>query len=139
MGIRVFALQPLLLERVVEHVPQLVELERLGDEIRGAGLDYFDGIFHRAVAGDNDRHDIRVSGEGGVDHLAAVHAGQAQVGDDDIEGESLERFKGGGAVGGLRNLEAFLGKSFRYNTSQRFLVVHEQEVGQGCQIIDTPR
>ena len=36
MQVRVLALQPPLLERGVEHVHQLVELKRLGDEVGGA-------------------------------------------------------------------------------------------------------
>ena len=55
MQIRVLTLQAPLLERLVEHVHQLVELKRLGDEIRGAQLDHVDGVFHGAVAGDDDR------------------------------------------------------------------------------------
>ena len=34
---------------------QLVELERLGDEVGGAALDDFDRVLHRAEAGHDDR------------------------------------------------------------------------------------
>ena len=53
--IRVLVLQPPLLERRVQHVQQLLELKRLGDEVGGAPLDRVDRILHGAVAGDDDR------------------------------------------------------------------------------------
>ena len=63
--------------------------------------------------------------------LAAVDARQAEVGDDDVEGKTVERFDRGLAVRGLGHLVACVSKSFSYNTSQRFLVVYEEEVRHG--------
>ena len=124
-------MQPPLLERGVEHVHQLVELKRLGDEIRDAQLDHVDGVLHRAVAGDDDRDDAGIARERGFDHLAAVDARQAQVRDDDVEGKTVERLDRGLAVRGFGHLVACVPKSFSYNTSQGFLVVYEEEVRHG--------
>ena len=70
----VLRLEPALLERGSQHVQQRVELERLRDEVGGALLDRFDRILHRAVTGDDDRDDLRVALERGVEDLAAVDA-----------------------------------------------------------------
>ena len=83
----VLGFQPSLLERRVEHVQQFVDLKRLADEIPRAALDRFDGIFHRAVAGDNDRDDFGIALDGGFEHRGAVDAGQPKVRDDDVERE----------------------------------------------------
>ena len=131
MQVRVLALQSPLLERGVEDVHQLVELKRLRDEIGDAHLRHVDGVLHRAIAGDDDRDDAGVAGEGGFDHFAAVHAGQTQVGNDDVEGKTVEGLDGRLPVRGLGHLVAGVPKSFSYNTSQGFLVVYEEEVGHG--------
>jgi hypothetical protein len=136
MQIRVFALQALLLERVGEDMRQLVELKRLGNEVRGAGLDHVHGVLHRTVAGDHNRDDIRVAGQGLVDDRAAIHARQAEVRDDDVEGKSVESLEGRLAVGGLGDHEAFVRKSFSYNTSEGFLIIDEEEMRHGRQDID---
>jgi hypothetical protein len=136
MQVRVLARETTLLERLVEDVHQLVELKRLRDEVRGAELDHVDGVFHGAVARDDDCNDAGVLRECGFDDLTPVNSRQTQVRDDDVEGKTVERLDRGFAVGGLRDLIAFVCKSFCYNTSQRFLVVHEEEVRHGCQSID---
>ena len=65
--VRVLRFQPPLLERRVEHVQQLVDLKRLADEVPRAALDGFDGVLHRAVAGDDDGDDVGVALDGGFD------------------------------------------------------------------------
>ena len=66
---------------------QRIELKWLGDEVRRALFDGVHRIFHRAEAGDDDGDDVGISLERGIEHLAAVDAGQTQVGDEDVEGE----------------------------------------------------
>ena len=131
MQIRVLALQPSLFERGVENVHQLVELKRLRDEIRDAHLRHVDGVLHRSIAGDHDRDDAGIAGERGLDDRAAVDARQPEVGDDDVEGETVDGPERGLAVRGFGHLVACVPKSFSYNTSQGFLVVYEEEVRHG--------
>ncbi len=69
---------------------QLLELKRLGDEALGAEPRDFDGLPHRAEAGDDDRDDVGIAGEGLVEDLAAVDARQPQVRDEDVEREVVE-------------------------------------------------
>ena len=120
--------QAALLERRVQHVEQRVELKRLGDEVGGALLDRVDGVLHRAEAGDDDRDDVGIALERGVEDGAAVDAGQPEVGDDDVEreiGEPRERFL---AARRLLDDEAVVGQPFGDGLTQRRLVVDEQQM-----------
>ena len=108
--VRVLRFQPPLLERRIEHVQQLVDLKRLADEIPRAALDRFDRVLHRAVAGDDDRDDVGVAGDGGFDDRGAVDAGQAKVGDDDVEREVGQPRDGRFARFGLFDVIAAVGQ-----------------------------
>lgn len=66
---------------------QLVDLERLADEVGGASLDRLDRVLHRAVAGHHDGHDVRIALDGGIDHVGAADARQPEVGHDGVERE----------------------------------------------------
>ena len=125
---RVLVLQPPLLERGRDDVAQLVELERLGDEIGGAALDDVDRVLDRRVAGDDDGDDAGIALEGGVDHLAAVDARQAQIGDDDVEGKPLQLLERRLARTGLDHREALVHEPFGDHPPQRVLIVHEENI-----------
>ena len=107
---------------------QLVELKRLGDEAGGALLDRLDGVFHRAVAGDDDGDDVGIALERRVEHLPAVDAGQPQVGDEDVEGEIGEPLERLLAAVRLLDDEAVIGQPFRDGLAKRRLVVDEQQM-----------
>ena len=67
---------------------QLVELERLLDEVARAALDGLDGVLHGAEARDDDADDVGIERAGLVQHAGAIgFATQPEVGDDDVEGE----------------------------------------------------
>ena len=117
-----------LLERRVQHVQQRVELERLGDEVGRALLDRVDGVLHRAEAGDDDGDDVRVALERRVEHGAAVHARQPQVGDDDVEGEIGEPRERVLAARRLLDDEAVVGQALGDSLPQRRLVVDEEQM-----------
>src|SRR6185437_10817556 len=117
-----------LFERGVQHVQQRVELKRLGDEVGGALFDRVDGVLYRAEAGDDDRDDVRVALERGVQDGAAVDAGQAEVGDDDIEREVGEPREGLFAAGGLFDDEAVVGEAFADSFPKCRLVVDEEQM-----------
>ncbi len=91
----------------------------------------FDRVLHRAEAGDDDRDDFGIALERGVEHGAAVDAGQPQVGDDDVErevGEARERLF---AARCLLDDEAVVGQPFGDGLAQRRLVVDEQQMFRG--------
>ena len=110
---------------------QLVELERLGDEVGRPPLDGVDRILHRGVAGDDDGDDAGITLQSGIDDAAAVNARQAQVGDDDVEGEALQLFEGLLARSGLGNLETLVQEPFRHHPPQRILIVYEENIWFG--------
>ena len=92
--IRVLGAQPPLFERGADHVLQLVELERLGDEVGGPALDRFDRVLHRAEAGHHDDDDLRIALHRRVEDAGAADAGETEVGQDEVEGEFGERRHG---------------------------------------------
>ena len=124
----VLGAQPALLERRLEDVQQLLELERLADEVGGAALDGVDGVLDSAVAGDDDADDPRITLEGGVEDLAAVDARQAQVGDEDVEGEPLELVEGLFAGGRFGDGEALLGQALGNDGPEGIFVVDQEEM-----------
>ena len=115
---------------------QLVELKRLGDEVRRAALDRIDGVLHRAVAGDDDGDDARDSGRRAASMTAGpVDAGQPQVGDDDVEGELLEQLERLFAAVGLDDFEAALGQPLGHERAQGRLVIDKEKMQHGANIL----
>ena len=70
---------------------QLGMLERLGDEVEGAGLHRLDGAVHAAVRRDHDHRYVRV----GDHHLAqqrqSIHPWHHQIGDHHVGAVAVER------------------------------------------------
>ena len=98
---------------------QRVELKGLGDEVGGALLDRVDGVLHRPVAGDHDCDDVGIALERGIEDLAAVDAGQPQVGDEDVEGEVGEALERLFAAVGLLDDEAVIREALGDRLTQR--------------------
>ena len=88
----------------------------------------FDGVLHGAEAGDDDGDDVGVALERGVEHRAAVDAGQPEVRDDDVEGEIGEPRERLFAARRLLDDEAVIGQPFGNSLPQRRLVVDEQQM-----------
>ena len=89
----VFAAQAPLLDGALQRVPELVELERLGDEVGRAALDDLDRVPDRAIAGHHDADNLGVALDRRLDDPRAVHPGQPEVGDDDVERELGQGFE----------------------------------------------
>jgi hypothetical protein len=114
-----------LFEGDVEHVRQLLELERLGDEVRRAALDHLDGILHRSITGDRNRDDSRIQLKCLVDNSVAVDAWQPQVRHDGVEGKVTEELDGLLAGLGLGDLIPHFSKPFGRDFAKWSLVVDE--------------
>ena len=105
----------------------------------GAALDGVDRVLDGAVAGHDDADDPRVALERGVEHLAAVDAGQAEIRDQDVEGEAfqlVERLLAGRSLG---DREALFGEPFGHDGTQGIFVVDEEEMdgfGQAGRSLD---
>ena len=83
---------------------------------------------HRAVAGDDHRHDLRIALERELDHLGAVDAGQPQIGDDRVEGEVGQQVARGLAALRFRHAVAVLDEALGRRFAKRRLVLDEEQV-----------
>ena len=75
------------------------------------------------------RDDAGIALARGLDHPRAVDARQAQVGDDDVEGELIEQLEGLFAAVGLDDFEPALGQALGHQPAERGLVVDEEQMG----------
>ena len=87
-------------ERFFHHHGQVIERKRLGQEIDRAVLHRLHGVFHGAEGGHHDHRRVGVLRLQFFEQRQAVHAGQLQVGQDqvDVAGELPAFF---GRAGGL--------------------------------------
>ena len=89
---------------------ELGERKRLENVVAGASLHGFDGGLDRAVGGHDDDGHVRVRAPDGLKEFEAAHAGQFEIGDDQIVRLLAEHLQTGLGVGrGLGN-EAFVAK-----------------------------
>ena len=126
--IGVLRFQPASFECAVEGMQQLFDLKRLGDKIRGASLDCFDGDLDGAEAGDHDGHDLRVEIDRRFDHGGSVHAGEPQIGHDHIERELGEARQSGLSGTDLLDLIFPARELRRDRLAQQRLILDEQQV-----------
>jgi hypothetical protein len=118
--------QSTLLHRFLQHVHQLVELKRLGDEIRRAALDGINGVLHCAETSNDDRDDAGIPLPGRLDHPGPVDAGQPEVGDDDVKGELVEEFESTFAAVGFHDFESAFRQAFGHQPAECGLVVDKE-------------
>ena len=126
--VRVLRFQAPLLERRVEHVEKLVDLERLGDEIPRAAFDGFDGVFHRSVSRDHNRDNLWIELDCRLHEGPAVEARQAKVGDDNVECEVRQTAQGFLARFGLLHVVASIGELLGNGLPQGRLVFNQEEM-----------
>ena len=70
--------------QLVDLLDQRAAVDRLGEEVVGADADRLDGVVEAAVAGQDQRRDVRLGGLDLHHQLEAAHAGQLDVGDDQV-------------------------------------------------------
>jgi hypothetical protein len=109
-------------------VQQRVELNGLVMKSAAPCLIALTGVLHGAEAGDDDRDDLGIALERGLEDGPAVDAGQAEVGHDDVEGELSQPGEGVFAARGLLDDEAVIGEPLRNGLPQRDLVVYEEQM-----------
>ena len=126
----VLGAQPPLLERGVQLVHELFELKRLRDEALGAKPRHLHRLADRRESGDHDGDDLGIAGEGFVQELASVHAGEAQIRNQDVERETVELCGGVLARSRLLDVKALLREPLRDDLSKGRLVFDEQEMGR---------
>ena len=128
MQVGVLALKPARFETRAHDVEELVELEGLGDEVRGPELDGLDRVLDRPVAGDDDGHDARIAGDGSVDDRSSVDTGESEVRHDHVEGKAVQRLDRGLARGRLDYVKPGIREALRQDTPQRLLIVYKEKM-----------
>src|SRR5215471_2912689 len=107
---------------------QRIDLKRLADEVVRAALDGVDRVFERAVTRDDDRDDIWIAFDGGLDDARTIDAGQTQVGDDDVERKICEPCDGSFTGFGLFDLITAIDELFGDSLTQWRLVFNDQKM-----------
>jgi hypothetical protein len=129
--IRVLRLEAALLQRRVQLVKQLLELEGLRDETLGSLPRDLHRLADGAKTGDDDGDDFGVPGERFLQHPSAIDAGQPQICDQDVEGKIAEPRERLFSRSGLLDAEFVFSQTLRHDLTKSGLVVHEQQV-QRC-------
>ena len=129
---QVLSLQLVGLDRAVDHQQQPVGLERLLDEIVGAGLDRRDGGVDRTVAADHHHRDRRILATDDLEDLQAVEFAALQPDiEDDERGTALphglDRF--GTVVGTPRGVALVLEDAGDQRADIAFVVDDQNIVG----------
>ena len=104
------------------------EPERLGDVVVGAGFESEDGVGIGIVAGQHDDRRLEAALAQNADRLAAIHVGQADIHDDQVDLPVLGGLHalGAGILGcGLEFLVQ--GKLLDQGVAQLGVVVHDQD------------
>ena len=95
-------------ERVLDRGPELVEPERLGDVVEGAGPHRVDRRLDRPERGDDHHRHARIARPHLGQQIAALHARHHLIGHDDVDRRVVEMAQRLGAVGGGPHLVARL-------------------------------
>src|SRR6185369_5679941 len=124
-----------LLDRLLQDMHQFVELKRFGDEVRRPSFDCIHGVLHRAVARDDDADDARIALEGGFNDASSIDAGHPEIGDHDVEGELFEKLNRLFAAIRFDDFESTLSETFRHERAKGRLVVYEEKMKHGANIL----
>jgi hypothetical protein len=114
-----------LLERFLQHMQKLVELERLLDEVRRSALHDVDRVFERSVARDHDRDDAGIAFPCRLNDPCPVDSRQPEVGDHHVEGELIQELEGPLAAVSLGGVEAAFAQTLGHQRAERGFVVDE--------------
>src|SRR6185295_18717614 len=119
------------LERLSDRQRNDLQLDRLGDEFKGAGLHGADGAFDGPVPGHDDGNDLSILTGYSFDDLDAVHALKSQVRDHHIDGLIPNNLQGRSALGHDGDLIALLLQELSEQFPHAGFVVHNDNVGSG--------
>ena len=106
-----------------------LRVDRLGDEVVGAGAHGGDGRLHAALPGDHDDGERGVDAGDALAHLDAAHLGHAEVGQDRVEllgRDELERLGGRRARDDARTLAL---ERHAHEVAHFLLVVDHDDAG----------
>jgi hypothetical protein len=115
------------LHRPRDHQPEELGVDRLGDEVVGAGADRRDRGVEAGVARDHHHGHLGPDGEDALAQLGSAEGGHPQIGEDHVEvalGDELERVVRRGAPLDLETLPA---KHDLEELARRLIVVDQEE------------
>jgi hypothetical protein len=114
-------------EGLLDHEPDLVLVERLLDEVRGAALHGVDGERHRAVRRHEHHRQARVLRPDVLEQRHAVHAGHPDVGEHEIPRPRLELAHGVLRRRHMPGFEPPLLEQRYEHTTDRHVVVDDED------------
>ncbi len=122
-------------ERLADDGVEVIEGEGLGEEIGGALFHRLDGGLDGREGGHDDHGQARVEALEGFEQLEPVHAGQAEIGEDELRlGCEAEGFFGGGDGDGL---EAFGFEVEGEDAAELFFVLDDEHAGLHFRLHDS--
>ncbi len=123
------------LQRLADHPPQLVRVERLEQVVVGALLHRLDGRVRPLGHGDEDDRDARVDAADLLVDLQAGLVGQAQVEENDVRRPGADPLESFGSGAGHLDPVSRRGERLAYlPRNQGRVIVNEQQVGHGWRV-----
>ena len=126
--ISIFFAQLVRIQFLADYQHKLGERERFQNVVAGADFHRFDGGFNRAEGGHDDDGYRCVCAFDGLQEFHAAHAGQFEVGDDQVELIGIEEFESGFGVGDGLGAKVLVGE-FKLEKAAHFGFVFDDEDG----------
>ena len=126
--IAIFFAQLVRIQFLADYQHKLSERERFQHVIAGADFHRFDGGFNRAKGGHDDDGHCCVGAFDGLQEFDAAHAGQFEIGDNQVELIGIEEFEGGFGVGDGLGAKALIGE-LKLEKAAHFGLVFDDEDG----------
>ena len=122
-------------ESALDQPVEVVDLDRLLEEVEGAELHRLDRRRDGAEAGEDHHRHARLGGAARRQHLEAREVGELQVGEHEVEVLAPEEADAGLAVGGRSDGVALLRERVLQHAAQRVAVLDDQDArgGHGAQ------
>ena len=121
--------EPPLAQGVLEGGEKLLDAERLGDVMVGAGLHRLDGRVDAAEGGDDDHRRPGLARAHLPQELVAAHARHHQVRDHDVDGPVSQLVEGLGAARGAQHVVARLAQLVVQELPHRVVVLDDEQRG----------
>src|SRR5688572_1668638 len=122
----VFRHHAALRDGALHHQQQVIRIDRLGEEVRGALTHGPDGILNAAVGGHHDHRQLGIELLGGTQDAEAIADGQLEVGEDDGGTRLPDLVHGLGLVARLEDDVSLRLEGVAQHLPQRILVFDEE-------------
>ena len=120
------------MSRRLKNASQSGELKRFDEEVDGAPLHRFDGLFDAAEAGDDDNRKLRVAPDRFFEHFQAACIWKKQVHHHCVVSEGFEPLDGIGGIDRLSGHEPGCFERLGDGLTQGVVVFDNQDGGTRC-------